>query len=138
MYFPIFDKSVIAFSSQGYFVTSNDFTDSDLIRFGGANSFRGYSEEQFRASQLIWGDIEYRFLVNRSSYLFGFGAVGAFNRPKLLTEDDDSFQISDWLISTGFGISYRIKIGRLKFTYAISPNESIGNGKVHVGIVTRL
>lgn len=138
MYIPIFEKSVLAFSSQSFFVASNEFTDSDLIRFGGANSFRGYSEEQFRASQLVWGDVEYRFLVNRYSYLFAFGAVGYYERPKLLTEIDNGFKTTDRLISTGFGLSYKIKIGRLKFTYAISPNESIGNGKVHVGIVTQL
>lgn len=131
-------KSVLAFTTQSYFLSANKVTESDLLRFGGANSFRGYSEEQFRASRLVWGDIEYRFLVNRSSYLFAFGALGRYHRPKLLTEPNSSFKTTDSLYSTGFGISYKIRIGRLKFTYAISPDESIGNGKVHLGIKTRL
>lgn len=137
-YLPVLNKSVLAFSSQVYLLNSNKVTENDLIWFGGASSFRGYSEEQFRASRLVWGDIEYRFMVNRSSYLFAFGALGAYHRPKLLTESDTSFETTDFLSSTGFGLSYKIKIGRLKFTYAISPEESIGNGKVHLGIVTRL
>ncbi|GAB5409152.1 MAG: BamA/TamA family outer membrane protein [Balneolaceae bacterium] len=137
-YIPVSNKSVLAFSTQAYFLNSDKVTENDLFWFGGANSFRGYSEEQFRASRLFWGDVEYRFLVNRSSYLFAFGALGAYHRTRLLTELDSSFEVSDFLSSTGFGISYKIKIGRLKFTYAISPEESIGNGKVHLGIVTRL
>ncbi len=137
-YLPLTNKSILAFSSQVYFLNSNRVTENDLIWFGGANSFRGYSEEQFRASRLVWGDIEYRFLTNRSSYLFAFGSIGGYYRPKLVTETDDSFLVTDYLYSTGFGISYKIKIGRLKFAYAISPDENIGNGKIHFGIITRL
>lgn len=137
-FLPISKKSVLAFFIQGYLLNANNITENDLIRFGGANSIRGYSEEQFRASELIWGDIEYRFLVNRSSYLFGFGSFGRYHRPKLLTELDNSFKKSGVLYSTGFGISYKIRTGRLKFAYAISPEESIGNGKVHIGITTKL
>ena len=137
-YVPVSSKSVLAFSTQGYFLGADKITENDLIRFGGANSLRGYSEEQFQASRLLWGDIEYRFLVNRLSYLFGFGAVGGYHRSKLLTETDNTFKVSEVLFSTGFGISYKTRIGRLKFAYALSPQESLGNGKVHVGVVTRL
>ncbi|WP_421774706.1 BamA/TamA family outer membrane protein [Gracilimonas sp.] len=137
-YIPIFDKSVIATSLHGFFLESDKITTNDLIRFGGANSFRGYAEQQFRAGTMLWGDIEYRFLLNRRSYLFGFGAVGGFNRPRLLTEANNDFRITKYLFSTGFGLSYQTQIGRLKFSYAISPEESIGNGKVHFGIRTEL
>lgn len=137
-YIPISNKSVLAFSANSFFLTANRFTENDLIRFGGANSFRGYTEEQFRASELVWGDFEYRFLANRYSYLFAFGAVGRYQRPQLITETDQTFKVTDTLYSTGFGISYKIRIGRLKFTYALSPDENIGNGKVHLGIKTKL
>ena len=137
-YIPIFEKSVIATSLHGFLLESKRVTANDLIRFGGANSFRGYSEQQFRAARLFWGDIEYRFLMNNNSFLFGFGAAGGYHRPMLLTETNNDFQITDYLFSTGFGLSYQTRIGRLKFTYAISPEESIGNGKVHFGIRTEL
>lgn len=129
--------SVIALSAEAFLLESDKVTTNDLIRFGGANSFRGYAEQQFRAGRLIWGDIEYRFMLDRSSFLFAFGAAGGFHRPKLLTEPDNNFRNTDYLYSTGFGLSYLTQIGRLKFTYAISPEESIGNGKVHFGITTQ-
>lgn len=137
-YIPIFEKSVIATSLHGFLLESDKVTTNDLTRFGGANSFRGYAEQQFRAGTMLWGDVEYRFLINRQSYLFGFGAVGGYQRPRLLTETNNDFRLTKYLFSTGFGLSYQTQIGRLKFTYAISPEESIGNGKVHFGIRTEL
>ncbi len=137
-FIPISSKSVIALSTEAFMLNADKVTENDLIRFGGANSFRGYAEEQFRASRLFWGDLEYRFLVNRSSYLFTFASLGGYLRPKLLTETNNAFKTSDFLYSTGFGISYKIRIGRLKFAYAISPEESLGNGKIHIGVITSL
>ncbi|MGN8224450.1 BamA/TamA family outer membrane protein [Gracilimonas sp. BCB1] len=137
-YIPILEKSVISTSLHGFFLESDKITTNDLIRFGGANSFRGYAEQQFRAGTMLWGDVEYRFLLNRQSYLFSFGAVGGFNRPRLLTETNNDFRLTKYLFSAGFGLSYQTQIGRLKFSYAISPEESIGNGKVHFGIRTEL
>lgn len=137
-YIPILEQSVLALSVNGFLLEAERVTLNDLIRFGGANSFRGYAEDQFRAGQLIWGDLEYRFLLDSRSYLFVFGAAGRYHRPKLLTETNTQFQSTSTLSSTGFGLSYQTRIGRLKFTYAVSPEESIANGKVHFGIRTEL
>ena len=137
-YISVLKRSVIALSMQGYLLESDRVTLHDLIRFGGANSFRGYAEEQFRASQLLWGDLEYQFLLDRQSYLFVFGAIGRYHRPALIAEPNNRFRNSNTLYSTGLGLSYQTRLGRLKFTYAISPEESFGNGKVHFGIRTEL
>ncbi|WP_103664742.1 BamA/TamA family outer membrane protein [Gracilimonas amylolytica] len=137
-YIPVMDRSVIALSMQGYFLEADRVTLNDLFRFGGANSFRGYGEEQFRAGQLLWGDMEYQFLIDRESYLFAFGAYGAYHRPQLITETNNNLKVTKSLYSIGFGLSYQTRIGRLKFTYAISPEESLANGKVHFGIRTEL
>ncbi|MCG8374169.1 MAG: BamA/TamA family outer membrane protein [Balneolales bacterium] len=137
-FLPLTSRSVLAFRTQAFYLLSDQITENDMIRFGGANSLRGYSEEQFNASRVLWGDVEYRFLTDRFSYLFTFVAAGAYHRPRLLTEEENTFKASEFLYSAGFGMSYRIRIGRLKFSYAISPSESIGNGKVHVGIITSL
>lgn len=137
-YVPVFDNSVIATRVNGFYVIGDEFTESDLIRFGGANSFRGYAEEQFTASELLWGDVEYRFLTDRNSYLFLFTAAGFYHRPRLYSETDNSFTQNDFLYSGGFGLSYKTAIGRLKFSYALSSTETLGNGKVHFGISTSL
>lgn len=137
-YIPLFEKSVLATSINGFYVIGDQFTESDLVRFAGANSLRGYSEEQLTASELLWGDIEYRFLTDQYSYLFLFTAAGVYKRPQLYSETDNSFIQKDFLYSGGFGLSFRTAIGRLKFTYALSSTETFGNGKVHFGISTGL
>lgn len=137
-YISLFEKSVLATSINGFYVIGDQFTESDLVRFAGANSLRGYSEEQFIASELLWGDIEYRFLTDQYSYLFLFTAAGVYKRPQLYSEVDKSFTQKDFLYSGGFGLSIRTAIGRLKFTYALSSTETFGNGKVHFGISTGL
>jgi outer membrane protein assembly factor BamA len=137
-YFSVFDRSVIALSLHGFILEADRVTLNDLTRFGGANSFRGYAEDQFRAGQLLWGDVEYQFLLDRQSFLFAFGAYGAYQRPILFNETNNDFMSTGKLYSLGFGLSYQTRIGRLKFTYAISPEDNFTNGKVHFGVRTEL
>lgn len=137
-YFPLSERSIITPSLHVFFLDADKVTLHDLINFGGTNSFRGYAEDQFRAGTMVWGDIEYRFMINRFSYLFGFVAAGGYERPQLLTEETSTFHVIDYLYSGGLGISYRTAIGQVRFIYALSPEESIGNGKIHFGIRTAL
>lgn len=137
-YFPIFKRSVIATSLHGFFLDAEKVTLYDMQTFGGTNSLRGYAEDQFYAGTMLWGDVEYRFMLNRFSYLFGFAAAGGYERPRLVIEPDNAFVVVDYLYSGGIGLSYRTAIGQISFTYAVSPQESIGNGKIHFGIITTL
>lgn len=137
-YASLSDQSVLAARMHSFFLNGEGITDSDLIRFGGAKSLRGFAEERFAASTMVWGDLEYRFLTNRDSYLFTFIAAGRYHRPKLVTEQSNQFMQTDWLQSFGFGLNYRVRVGRLSFSYAISPKSGFGNGKVHVALSTSL
>ncbi|MFN1833991.1 BamA/TamA family outer membrane protein [Balneola sp. MJW-20] len=137
-FIPVNARNILALSAYGFILDADNYTLHDLIRFGGANSLRGYSEQQFRASLMLWSDLEYRYLTDPYSYLFLFGSFGGYNRPKLINENDNSFVQKDYLYSFGFGLSYRTAIGRIKFSYAISPQDAISNGKIHIGIRTAL
>lgn len=137
-YFRINSKSTIKTSLNAFISIADYFTESDLLRLGGTNSIRGYAEEQFLAGKTVWINLEYRYLVNPSSYLFGFGSAGYYQRPRLINESSGMFRQQDYLSAAGFGISYKTRIGRLSFTYAVSPQESFANGKIHFGIKTAL
>lgn len=137
-YFNLFRRQVLTPSLHGYVMLSPQYTVSDLKRFGGARSLRGYREDQFRASQLLWGDLEYRYLLDRRSHAFLFGAMGVYQRPKLVVESNSSLETTSWLHSYGLGFSYSTRLGMLKFSYAISPQDDITNGKVHFGISSNL
>ncbi len=138
VFIPVKQRQILNFSGFIYLNESSYFTEIDLFRFGGARSFRGYTEEQFFASRVGWLNTEYRYLLNRESFLFAFNTLGGYKRPQLITEINDQFKEIDFLYSFGFGLSYLTRAGQLTFSYAISPQDDIANGKVHFGIVTAL
>lgn len=137
-YFMPFRRQVVAPSLNGFLKISPEFTESDLFRTGGANSLRGYREDQFLVSRLIWGDLEYRYLLDRTSYAFVFFAAGWYHRPGLVVEPDGGNSITSQIHSGGFGFSYRTPVGQLRFSYAISAEDTFSNGKVHFGLVADL
>lgn len=137
-YLPVGVRQVLAPRVQAMHLESRHFLVTDLFRFGGAESLRGFREDQFRASSVVWGDLEARYLIDRDSYLFIFGAYGLYERPQLLGESTDQLERSEQLVSTGFGLAFQSPLGLIKFSYAVSPNENLSNGNVHVGITAGL
>lgn len=135
-YIPLGSRQVLAPRAQGFFLESAEYLVTDLFRFGGAESMRGFREDQFRASAVVWGDLEARFLLDRNSYIFLFGAYGVYERPQLITEQADQMRVQDDLTSFGFGLAFQSPLGLIKFSYAVSPDENLANGNVHVGIRT--
>jgi len=137
-YIPLGNRQVLAPMVQALFMESPHYLITDLFRFGGAESFRGFREDQFRGSSVIWGELEGRYMLQQNSYLFLFGAYGYYERPRLLTEGDDLLAFRESLSSFGFGLAFQTQLGIIKFSYAVSPNENLSNGNVHVGISTGL
>lgn len=137
-YFMLFRRQVVAPSLNGFLKASPEFTESDLFRTGGANSLRGYREDQFLVSRLLWGDLEYRYLLDQTSYAFVFYTAGFYHRPGLIVEQGGGRGLTAHIQSGGFGFSYRTPVGQLRFSYAISAEDSFSNGKVHFGLVADL
>lgn len=134
-----FSRQVVSPSVNGYIMISPEYTESDFNRFGGARSFRGYREDQFQSARMIWGDTEYRYLLDRLSYAFVFGAVGYYERPELIFERGLNIGTqSELLYSYGLGLSYATPLGIMQFTYALSRDDDFSNGKIHVGITANL
>jgi translocation and assembly module TamA len=117
--------------TAGTMVTERTPFLNDLWRIGGTKSLRGYSEDQFFARSYLWGNIEYRFLLDPHSYLFAFGSSGWLWLP--IIDQIHSFERKD-VGSFGFGLAYNTNLGLLKFTYAKSPEDPFSNAKVHIGI----
>lgn len=127
------DNFVYTSSINSSYLDMDQYFEDDLFIFGGTKSLRGYREEQFRSSSIIWGDTELRYLVDDVSYLFLFGAVGYHQFP-IDYIYNNQFQDTQLLYSSGFGLNYKIRIGLLKLTYAVGSQDQIMNGKVHFGI----
>jgi|GEM_PF-6381878 outer membrane protein insertion porin family len=125
-------QQVLAMRIRGFSLLGDEFRDTDYQRIGGANSIRGYTEEQFLASQYIWGDVELRCITSRQqSYFFLFAAGGYFEKKNA------SNTIQKDLYSGGLGFDLATRLGRLKLTYALSAQTTIDNGKIHLRFTTK-
>lgn len=134
-FFPLTRRHVLTARLNGGLLLSKEPTLNDLWRLGGAKSFRGYREEQFFSGRYVWGDLEYRFLLDARSYLLAFAAQGWTEQPPIQVGTSPGSAVSATLRSFGVGLAYQTNLGMLQFTYAKSPDDPFSNGKVHVGIV---
>ncbi len=100
----------------------------EQITLGGANSLRGYKEEQFRGSRVALGSVEYRFLLGRTSRAIVFVDAGYFYR-----------QSPDFAKGTklGYGIGLRGEtgLGIIAIDYGLGEGDSLLDGKLHVGLI---
>lgn len=110
------------------------YDEGDLIRFGGAASFRGYDEATFLARSYVRALAEYRVLFDDASFAFAFSDVGAFDRPA--TPGLEALRRT--LIGYGLGVRVQTAIGLATISYALNPDLGVGAGKVHVGLTVGL
>ncbi len=131
-YIPLFERQVIAFSLHGRQLESNEASVplSDLYRMGGAQSLRGYREDQFLGSGVAWTNLEYRYLFGRRSRASVFLDSGYYSR------DDDSSTIKT-AVKIGYGVGFRLEtgLGIMGIDYGLGEGDGIMNGKVHVRLV---
>ena len=132
-FYEIFFKSVIAFSVNGKELRGPFFEQSDLWRFGGTKTVRGYREEQFLASRIAWSNLEYRLMLTQRSYAFLFFDAGYY----FLEADPDRgiAQIEDYIFGYGLGITVETAIGLLGVSFALAQGDSFSEGKIHFGII---
>ena len=113
---------------------SGDFLEeSELIRFGGVNSVRGYRDGQFRASRIAWGRIEGRVLLSPVSFASVFLDGGYYARPA-----DSRLGIpatDDIIYGYGVGLQVDTPVGVARFSFALGREDTFEEGKVSVGLV---
>ena len=108
--------------------------EGDLVRFGGADSFRGYDEQALLARSYGRAVAEYRLLFDRASFAFAFLDAGALDRPAVPGVGAETRA----LLGYGAGLRVQTGLGLATVTYALNPDLSPGRGKVHVGLTVGL
>lgn len=129
-----FKRQVLATRVRGEAILADEIQFSDLMRFGGAQSLRGYREQQFLASRLFWANLEYRFLLSRKSFLFGFYDIGYFFKPQNPLNARDGSQ-RGWRRGVGVGARIDTPLGLLGVSYALGEGDSFATGKIHFGVI---
>ena len=104
----------------------------DLFKFGGANTLRGYRENQFLGQRIAWSNIEYRVILEKRTYAFVFFDAGYFSQGPVL----DKTQSSGTVTKNGYGIglSFQTGLGIMNVSFAMANGVSFSQGVIHFGI----
>ena len=126
-------RQVIAAGFHGRQVKGPAVEESDMIRFGGAMTLRGYRELQFLATLALWANIEYRLLTGRRSFVYGFFDPGYYSRSGNAAPEIEGAE--EFLFGYGVGIRTDTPLGVIGISFALGKGDSFSQGKVHVGLV---
>ncbi|MCU7494640.1 MAG: BamA/TamA family outer membrane protein [Ignavibacteria bacterium] len=133
LFYEIFSSQVAALGLHGRELRSTNYEVSDLYRFGGTNTLRGYNENQFLANRLLWSNLEYRVLLSRRTYGFLFLDSGYYLRS---AEPERNIpRTSSFKNGYGLGINLETGFGILSVSYALGNGDQFSQGKIHLGLV---
>ena len=135
LYLPVLRRQVVALGADAHVLLSDRYDTSDLFRFGGARSLRGYDEDRFTGNVVGRLVVEMRQRLDRTSYAFAFGDLGYVERPALgPTPARRGLQPG-----YGFGLQFGTALGLVNLSYALSPGDGTPvNGRIHLGLEVEL
>ncbi len=132
-FFEIFPRNVIALKVNGKELSGPFFELSDLWRFGGTKTVRGYREEQFLASRIAWTNLEYRLMLSLRTYMFVFFDSGYYLLEPI--PEIGILRAEDFIFGYGIGIALDTAIGLLGVSFAFADGDTFSEGKIHFGII---
>ncbi len=134
-YIPIFRRQTIRLANKSGMLKGDYLLDNELYRVGGFADLRGFDEESIYASTYSIFTVEWRFLLERNSYLnvFWNGAYVENNSKNNHTYDQP--------MGFGAGISFQTKAGIFALSYALGRQNGnpidFSSSKIHFGYMAR-
>ncbi len=127
VFLPVGRQSVIVGRARAFWVgQEGDVPQSAGIWLGGAQSLRGYREEMFWGTNAGWVNVEWRWLLGPKARLFAFVDAG-----RIAGAGSRS-----WPVSYGLGLLANGRMGAVGIDYGLPRGESLGQGMVHVRMVS--
>jgi len=130
-YFNIIGKNVLLTSVYSKLIHSDRLFNNELVRLGGINDLRGFDEESIFANYFIQSTIEYRYLLDRNSFLRAFYDQAYYSN--VITN------VKDKPFGVGVGVQIQTAAGVLQLNYALGSQANSGlnfqSGKIHFGII---
>ncbi len=127
-YLRMWSKNIIALKifGNGNWISSGILHSGELVRYGGVNNLRGYTEDYFKSDWVLIPSIEYniKFGTNQQITLFSDIAL------------QDTYEPFPY--GYGIGFTQVTKNSVLKLYYGLGRHDSIKNGKIHLQFLTRL
>ena len=134
VYVPTFRWQTVMLGLHGRQVKSTEtfIPISDLFRFGGTGSLRGYREDEFWGEKVAWLNLEYRYLLASRSRIFLFFDSGYY-----LRKDREQQVIKDYKVGYGFGLRIETRLGVVGIDYGLGQGRSLTGGLVHVRLTNK-
>ena len=134
-YIPVAARLSTVVGVDARLITGDDLDESDLYRFGGASTLRGYDEDRFRAATALRMLVELRSWFEERSFGYVFLDVGYVSRPKLATTSAITAPaVTAWHPGFGLGAQFETGLGIMNVSYAMNDDDGLSNGRVHVGL----
>lgn len=126
----LFKNQNLFLSLNGKVILGDGISISDLFRFGGSNTLRGYEENQFSGSKIFWANFEYRFFISYFDFISAFLDYGYYFR------DIMNEKVSRFKYGYGIEMAFNTQLGLLKISYALGEGDTFSRGKIHFGVVS--
>ncbi len=130
IHLPTFARQSLVVGMDARVLLSDAVDESDLFRFGGANTLRGYDEDRFRARTALRALVEYRTLLDTTSYAYLFIDIGYIEKPKIGSTPSNV----SWHPGFGMGLQFDTAVGLVVTSYAVNNEDGLANGRVHIGL----
>ncbi|WP_179376720.1 POTRA domain-containing protein [Winogradskyella wichelsiae] len=128
--FSLNNKNSIFTKISGAILTSDDYLDNELFRFGGINSIRGFEENSLVANLYGVLNTEYRYRLSNSLYVHSVIDAAYFENQ--LTNSKEK------LFGFGFGLGLLTNAGLFRLNYSSGKTESrqfkLSDSKVHISL----
>lgn len=120
MYKKLGAKNVLAFRARAGFI-QGDAPYSQLFTLGGADSLRGYEDDQFRGKKMYNATLEFRFPVVKKVTGVLFADVGdAWDAPHVTWYDSKK----SFNVGVGAGVRIMTPIGPVKLDYGVGKDDN--------------
>jgi len=131
-FIPITKRNILRIANTTGVYFAPEIYQNEVFRFGGLNSFRGFNEESLYATTKSVYTIEYRYLLDKNSAVFGFLDHGFYeNRSVSYTHDQP--------LGFGAGILFGTKLGSFSMCYALGKQFDnpilMRDARIHFGYI---
>ena len=110
------NRGYLNIKNESGLLTSKNYLLNELFRIGGANSIRGYNEQSIFTNGYSYSNIEFRYSLDTSSYLYSITDLGIY-------KENTTNKIKK-LLGIGEGYQFRINNNLVNLGYVISTNSS--------------
>ncbi|MBC2846594.1 POTRA domain-containing protein [Winogradskyella flava] len=128
--FNLNSKNSIYTRLNGALLTSDNYLDNELFRFGGINSIRGFEENSLVANLYGVLNTEYRYRLSNSIYVHSVLDAAYFENRITDTKEK--------LFGFGFGLGLLTNAGLFRLNYSSGKSENrqfrLSDSKVHVSL----